>query len=120
VSPPRRIGQIGDIVILTNDDEIVQTRDGDVFTYANIRHDAHFHKTDQRDGRIHFTDAAPGTRPSGGMQLIGEMVCDPAVKNTDTGLGKESGQWCPQVRLPYLDGFSDDTVPQYFGTGGPG
>ncbi len=118
VSPPRRIGQIGDIVILTNDDEIVQTRDGDLFTYANIRHDAHFHKTDQRDGRIHFTDTSPGTRPSGGAWLLGEMVCDPAVKNTDTNLGKESGQWCPQVRIPYLDGFSDDTVPDYFGGGG--
>jgi hypothetical protein len=119
VSPPRRIGQIGNIVILTADDEIVQTRDGDVFTYANIRHDAHFHKTEQRDGRIHFTDTSPGTRPSGGTWLLGEMVCDPAVKNTDTGLGKESGQWCPQVRIPYLDGFSDDTVPDYFSSGGP-
>jgi hypothetical protein len=117
VSPPRRIGQIGNIVILTADDEIVQTRDGDIFTYANIRHDAHFHKSEQRDGRIHFTDTAPGIRPSGGATIVGEMVCDPAVKNVDTNLGKESGQWCPQVRIPYLDGLSNDTVPAYFNGG---
>ncbi len=118
ISPPRRIGQIGNIVILTADDEIAQTRDGDIFTYANIRHDAHFHKSQQRDGRIHFTNSEPGTRPANGTKIIGEMVCDPAVKNTDTSLGKESGQWCPQLRIPYLDGFSDDTLPQYFGEGG--
>lgn len=118
LSPPRRIGQIGNIVILTDDDEIVQTHDGDIFTYANIRHDAHFHKNTSRDGRIHFTDTAPGNRPTGGTQIIGEMVCDPAVKNTDTNLGKESGQWCPQIQIPYLDGFSDDTAPDYFNGGG--
>jgi hypothetical protein len=118
ISPPRRIGQIGDVVILTQDDEIVQTRDGDLFTYANIRHDAHFHKTGQKDGRIRFADTVPGTRPVQGTPLVGEMVCDPAVKNTDTNLGKESGQWCPQVQIPYLDGFSDDTLPVYFGEGG--
>jgi hypothetical protein len=108
VSPPRRIGQIGNIVILTTDDEIVQTRDGDIFTYANIRHDAHFHKSEQRDGRIHFTDSDPGTRPSVGSKIIGEMVCDPAVKNTDTDLGKEGGQWCPQLTLA---GNSVETCP---------
>jgi len=117
-SPPRRIGQIGNIVILTNDDEITQTRDGDLFTYANIRHDAHFHKSEQKDGRIRFADSEPGTRPDEGTPLVGEMVCDPTLKNTDTGLGKESGQWCPQLRIPYLDGFSDDAVPSYFSQGG--
>lgn len=99
VSPPRRIGQIGDIVILTADDEICITKDGDTFTYANIRHDAHFHKTPQKDGRIHFSNDAPGSRPLG-TWVIGKMVCDPALKNQDTELGKESGQWCPQVPIP--------------------
>lgn len=99
VSPPRRIGQIGNIVILTPDDEICITKDGDTFTYANIRHDAHFHKTQQKDGRIHFSNDSPGSRPLGTC-VIGKMVCDPALKNQDTELGKESGQWCPQVPIP--------------------
>jgi hypothetical protein len=99
VSPPRMIGQIGNIVILTADDEICLTKDGDTFTYANIRHDAHFHKTPEKDGRIHFSNDPPGARPQG-TWVVGKMVCDPALKNQDTELGKESGQWCPQVPIP--------------------
>lgn len=108
VSPPRRIGQIGNIVVLTDDDEIAVTRDGDVFTYANIRHDAHFHKTESKDGRLHLTDSEPGDRPAEGTKIVGELVCDPSVKNTDTALGKESGQWCPQL---VLSGSAIDTLP---------
>ncbi|MFH1421742.1 MAG: hypothetical protein ABIH42_03385 [Planctomycetota bacterium] len=99
ISPARRIGQIADIVILTDDDEICVTKDGDTFTYANVRHDAHFHKSQDKDGRIHFTDDFPGIAPIG-VAIKGVMVCDSSVKNTDTALGKESGQWRPQVKVP--------------------
>jgi len=98
-APPRHIAQIGDIIILTDDDTICLTSDGDLFTRANIRHDAHFHLDRDHDGRIHFTDASAGTRPSGGWDVIGEMVCDPALANQNSALQKESGQWCPQIKI---------------------
>ena len=60
-------------------------------------------------GDIHrVTNTAPGTRPAQGTKIVGEMVCDAAVKNTDTGLGKESGQWCPQLTL---SGAVVETLP---------
>jgi len=98
-APPRHIAQIGDIVVLTDDDTICVTSDGDMFTRANIRHDAHFHLDRDHDGRIHFTTASAGIRPSSGWDVIGEMVCDPALANQNSALQKESGQWCPQIRL---------------------
>ncbi len=102
-SPPRRIGQIGNIVILTDDDEIVQTRDKDIFPYANIRHDAHFHKAAGADGRLYLTTTPPGILPDG-IPYKGELVHDPALANIDTALGKESGEWRPQIPVPYGQG----------------
>jgi len=119
-APPRHIAQIGDIVVLTDDDTICTTRDGDAFTRANVRHDAHFHLDKNHDGRIRFTSAAPGTRPSSGWLVIGEMVCDPSLANQNTAIKKESGQWCPQLRLntetqpvyPLGDTLQVDEAPQ--------
>ncbi|MHC4660199.1 MAG: hypothetical protein ACYS8W_00795 [Planctomycetota bacterium] len=33
------------------------------------------------------------------------MVCDPSKANADTALGKESGEWRPQIRLPLSTGL---------------
>lgn len=95
-TPISAIGQIGDIVILTADDEISKNSDGDIYTLANIRHDAHFHYNEAHDGRIYFTTTPPGVRPTG-PTIIGEMVGDPAKANTDTALGRETVNWCPQI-----------------------
>jgi len=95
-TPTIRIAQIGDIVILTADDLISTTPDGDEYTLANIRHDAHHHYDIDHDGRIYFTTSAPGVRPTG-PTIIGEMVGDPTKANTDTALNKETVNWCPQV-----------------------
>ncbi len=96
IPPPKCIGQIGDIVILTLDDEISKTKDGDAYTLANIRDDAHFHYDENHDGRIYFTTTPAGLEPTG-LPLMGEMICDPAKANFDTALGKESGEWRPQI-----------------------
>jgi len=98
IAPPRHIGQIGNIVVLTDDDLICITSDRDAFVLANIRHDAHFHLDREHDGRIYFTANTPGVR-SGGVKYIGEMVCDPALANQNTELKLESGEWCPQISL---------------------
>lgn len=101
VAPPvMRIAQIGDIVILTADDLISVTPDGDEYTLANIRHDAHHHYDIDHDGRIYFTTSAPGVRPAG-PTIIGEMVGDPAKANFDTALNKETVEWCPQVAATF-------------------
>ncbi|TET36714.1 MAG: hypothetical protein E3J72_08125 [Planctomycetota bacterium] len=104
VAPPNHIARIGDIVILTDDDEKLRTKDGDIFTIANIRHDAHFHYDEAHDGRIYFTKNPPASEQAG-LEVIGEMVCDPAKANADTALGKESGEWRPQIKLPLATGL---------------
>ena len=96
-APPRHIGQVGNIVVLTDDDLICTTSDGDAFVLANIRHDAHFHLDREHDGRIRFTTTPPGVRPTDGWSIVGEMVCDPSLANDNTELKLESGQWCPQI-----------------------
>lgn len=102
-TPSVRIGQIGDIVILTDDDIIATTADGDIWTYTNIRHDAHFHMDASRDGRIYFTTTPPGQEPSG-FPIKGEMVGDPTVANSAySQLKKESVEWRPQWKLPVYD-----------------
>jgi hypothetical protein len=98
-TPKGRIGQLGDIVILDEGDLIAVTKDGDNHVYTNIRHDAHFLKTQSKDGRLHLTDEDPGIEPSG-IPMVGDLVCDPAVANEDSLLGKESGQWRPQISMP--------------------
>jgi hypothetical protein len=95
------IAQIGSIVILTEDDIDKYNEDGDGYTYCNIRHDAHFHADVDYDGRIYFTSTTPGTRPTYGLPILGEMVGDQAVANTDTELGKETVNWCPQISVPF-------------------
>lgn len=106
IAPPLLLAQIGDIVILTPDDISATTvPDGDGFTLANIRDDAHFHRKygsaagKEKDGRIFFTDTPPGIEPSG-TPLMGEMILDPALANFDTRLFKENGEWRPQIKLP--------------------
>lgn len=102
-TPKRRVAQIGDIVILTDDDEISETPDGDKYTLANIRHDAHQHMDEEHDGRIYFTTTPPGDEPSG-FEVIGEMVGDPAKANSAYSLlKKESVEWRPQLKVPNLD-----------------
>lgn len=101
--PARRIGQIGDIVMLDNGDFIAETVDGDRHVYSNIRQDAHFYMEESRDGRIYFTTTPPGVKPNG-YAIKGEMVCDPAVANDPLSqLKKESGEWRPQHTLPVYD-----------------
>jgi hypothetical protein len=102
-TPIRRVAQIGDIVILTDDDISSTTEDGDGYTYANIRQDAHFHMSEERDGRIYFTKNPPGDLPSG-YDIKGEMVGDPAVANDPLSLlGRESVEWRPQIKVPIMD-----------------
>lgn len=97
--PAAYIAQLGSVFWLTDDDKDYITEDGDYYTYVNIRHDAHFHMDGDHDGRIYFTTTEPGARPDG-YAIIGEMVHDPALINADTQLGKESGEWCPQINIP--------------------
>lgn len=98
-TPIRRIGQLGDIVILTDDDLMALTADGDKHVLANIRDDAHFHRSPPKDGRIYFTDTPPGDEPDG-YPIIGEMVGDEDKANFDTRLGFESVEWRPQLNIP--------------------
>ena len=98
-TPIARIGQLGAVLVLDNDDLLGVTEDGDRFVYLNIRQDAHFLMS-ERDGRIYFTQNSPGSRPNG-LKIIGEMVLDPAKANDPLSeLGKESGEWCPQYEQP--------------------
>lgn len=95
-TPLGRTGQLGDVLILDSGDKISTTKDGDDFVLLNCRHDMHILYDQAHDGRIYFTTTPPGHRPTG-IPLIGEMVGDPAKANTDTRLGKESINWCPQL-----------------------
>ncbi|MCX7702517.1 MAG: hypothetical protein N2234_00215 [Planctomycetota bacterium] len=110
IAPPRHIGQIGNIVVLTDDDLICITSDKDSFVLANIRHDAHFHLDREHDGRIYFTTGSPGVRASG-VKYIGEMVCDPTLANKNTELKMESGEWCPQISLGLSEYLYNIFVP---------
>jgi len=100
VSPPGYVAQIGDIVVLTPDDVSGVTVDNDLITYSNIRHDAHFHMVPAADGRLHLTLTPPGLEPDGFL-VIGEIVHDPKKANINTKLGRESGQWRPQIPVPF-------------------
>jgi len=100
VSPPGYLAQIGDIIVLTPDDVFDITVDNDSITYANIRHDAHFHMQANADGRLHLTLTPPGLEPDGFL-VIGEIVHDPKKANINTKLGRESGQWRPQIPVPF-------------------
>lgn len=105
-TPLSRTGQIGDIVILDEGDLIAATEDGDVFCYSNIRHDAHFFKSQAQDGSLYLTDTPPGNEPNG-LPIKGELVGDPAIANTRGELLKESVEWRPQVKLPTYDIVQD-------------
>lgn len=98
-TPAGRIGQLGDVIELDEDDEIAQTADGDIQCYANIRHDAHFKKDTEHDGRLYLVDANPGHAPYG-PHLMGDFVGDPSVANTDSRLNKETVNWRPSFTLP--------------------
>ena len=107
VAPPLRIGQIGDVIGLTADDQTQSTRDGDALSIVNVWHYAHFHKTAGLDGRIHFEGL-----PFPWIDLLynvkwikSKIVCEPQFKDQETPLGKESGQW--MVETPIPDGFVD-------------
>lgn len=113
IPPPKRlIAQIGDIVILTEDDKDDITKDKDYRTLANIRHDAHFHKGTYQggepgaflDGRIFFVDdPCPPDFVGYANPLIwvpGDMRGDPTKANTDTALDKEEINWRPCVPIP--------------------
>lgn len=103
IAPPiRRVAQWGTLIQLTDDDVSVQTEDGDGFTIVNVRDDAHFHKDEEHDGRVFFTLTPPGDVPTG-YPICGEMVNDPRLQDFDTRLGRESGEWRPQLVIPNLD-----------------
>jgi N-acetylneuraminic acid mutarotase len=60
---------------------------------------------ENKDGRIYFVaDSPPGDLaeyvPVPKVWVKGDMRCDSALKNIDTELGKESGEWRPCVPIP--------------------
>jgi len=109
-TPLGRIGQIGDVFFLDGGDFIATTTDGDTWCYVNIRQDAHFYMDPTRDGRIYFTQTAPGSEPTG-IALKGEMVADPAVADDALSqLQKESAEWRPQIKIPGIEYFDKLTI----------
>jgi len=99
----RSIGQLGDVLLLDAGDLIATTVDGDTWCFMNIRQDAHFYMSEERDGRIYFTTTPPGSE-STGLPIMGEMIGDPAKANDALSqLKKESVEWRPQFPFPGIE-----------------
>lgn len=113
-SPPRSIGQLGDVLTLPPDDDALgQTDDLDILRLLNINWFAHFHMTPALDGALHLVPDAPPTEPiHEGQQYIhlkGDLRNDPPynAQTNPTGhtgpispIGMESGRWRPCLWVP--------------------
>lgn len=103
--PPGHIAQIGDIIVLTDDDTRDTTKDNDKKTIANIRADAHHHYAAEWDGPLHLTPEVPGVVPAEGIKFVDYFVNDERAKNSypvymaSPREPYATGHWRPQRSL---------------------
>jgi len=75
---------------------ILTNKDAQHMHVLAMRHDCQVRRQ-QRHGRIFFTSGDPGI--VGTIPFMGEMIHDVTLKNLDTSIGKETGEWRPLIKL---------------------
>jgi hypothetical protein len=102
-----------------DDDKETENEDKEPVTYLDVRQDVHFacapkKGKSHKDGRIYFIldDVESAEGVDNGEPIWGEMIHDASLADhEDSDLKKETGEWRPQVMVPYVATHGDGVKP---------